>query len=254
MRVFQSLEKRLRGFRDKLHPLLYRGSARFCPVCGKTARRFRDAGRKTWRRENAICPFCRSRERDRLLWLFLQQRPGLFSSPRLDLMHVAPEPALEPFLRGRAGAGYLSVDIYLDNVMEKMDITRIPRSDDSFDAIVCVHVIQNIADDQQALSELFRVLRPGGWAVLNVPMERGRQTRVQKPTNKSNIINPNRPDGRHRFYGDDYRDTLRAIGFQVDEVAAADLLPKDQLVRYGLDNQLYTGYVHVCSKPLDVGP
>lgn len=249
MRVFQTLEKRLRGLRDAFHPLLYRGDARYCLACGKSARKFRDAGRKSWRRSNAICPFCRSRERDRLLLLFFQQRPGLFTRQPFDLLHVAPEPALEAMLRERAGSGYLSVDIYLDTVMEKMDITRMPRPDHSFDAIVCVHVIQNIADDERALSEMFRVLRPGGWAVINVPMARGGQTRQQQVVNKSNLLNPNRPDGRHRFYGDDYRQTLRRIGFDVEELGAEDLLPATELTRCGLDNLLYTGYVHFCVKP-----
>lgn len=248
MRFLQSLEKRLRATRDLLHPLVYRGDAVTCPVCGRHARKFRRAGSGASRRDNAVCPFCRARERDRLLWLFFQRHPELFPATGLALLHVAPEPALEGWLRERCGAGYLSVDIYRDDVMEKMDITRVPRPDGVFDAIVCVHVVQNIQDDHLALAELYRVLKPGGWAVINVPMEHGRGTQTLQAAKKSSILDPHRPEGRHRVYGDDYLDSLRNAGFEVSEITATDLVPAAEAERLGIASE-FAGHVHFCRKP-----
>jgi len=244
MRLFQGLEKKLRALRSRLAPLFYNGSAVWCPVCGKTARKFRAAGSGVRRREAAMCPFCRARERDRLVMLFFRRHPELFARQPMDLLHVAPEPELEKFLRARAGTGYLSVDIYHKDVMERMDIMTIGRPDASFDAVHCSHVLQDVPDDALALREIFRVLRPGGWAVLNVPIFSSGATKVIEATNRGH----DRPLEQLRHYGHDYRELLERTGFSVEAFAPGDVRDASDPGDPALDHPM-AGFVHFVRKP-----
>lgn len=244
MRFFRKLDLGIRAARDRLAPLFYRGSAFYCPACHRTARTFKKAGKGRKARDHAVCPFCRARERDRLAILFLEKHPGLFPTRPTALLHVAPEPAVAAFLKARAGEAYLSADIYRPDVMERMDITAIPRPDGSFGAIYCSHVLQDVPDDDRALRELHRVLAPGGWAILNVPYYKGSATTPLDAVVKGG----DRPPEFFRDYGDDYPDQLRRAGFIVQEYGAEDLWdfndPRDPALRH-----VMTGHVHFCRKP-----
>lgn len=244
MRFLQSLERGFRDVRDRFAPLFYGGDAFYCAACRRTARKFKPAGTGKKARKDAVCPFCRSRERDRLVMLFFDRHPELFPVNPPGLLHVAPEPALQKFLREKSGAGYLSADIYRKDVMERMDITDIRKPDNTFGAIYCSHVLQDVPDDDQALRELFRVLAPGGWAILNVPYYKGTRTVNLAPTIKDN----NRPAECRREYGDDYLEQLRRVGFEVMEAGPADLWDKNDPRDPGLTHPM-TGHVHLCRKP-----
>lgn len=249
MRFAQSLEKSVRRFRDLFNPLVYMGNKFFCPVCRRRASRFKSAGSGYERRQNAVCPFCKSRERDRLTSLFFDKYPSLLEGNVGRLLHVAPEPALEPFFRKQFGQGYLSVDIYRRDVMETMDITDIHYPNDTFNAIFCSHVLQNIKNDRLAMEQIFRVLQPGAWAILNVPLRKLQSMQQESGLNKSSLLDPNRPDGRHRLYGEDYVPMLQSVGFEVEEYGPDDLEIESNLCSYGLA-QPHTGYIHFCRKPL----
>ncbi len=143
-----------------------------CPLCGKTARRFRPFGGGTVVRPNARCPRCDSLERHRLIWLYLRDETDLFTpaaEPR-RMLHVAPEPVLRERLAGEPLIDYLSADLEPGVADVQMDITAIDFPDDSFDVIYCSHVLEHVPDDALAMRELCRVLRPSGWAILQVPI------------------------------------------------------------------------------------
>ncbi len=243
MRFFSSIDRSLRSLRAKFAPLIYRGNAFFCPACNKNASRFKPAGKGKKARENAVCPFCRARERDRLVILFLKKNPNLFPPNPPHLLHVAPEPSISAYLKNASGNGYLSADIYRDDVMEKMDITHIQKPDNHFGAIFCSHVLQDIPDDNIALRELYRVLAPGGWAILNVPFYKGTKTTTLEAIHKTG-----RPPEFFRDYGDDYVDQLQTIGFEVQEIPPAQLRDPNMKADPAIDHPM-TGYIHFCRKP-----
>jgi len=160
---------------------------------------------------------CASRDRERLLYLFLLNKTNVFEKP-LRLLHVAPEARVNDKLRQTAALDYLTADISSQHVMVEMDITQIQFPDDSFDAIICNHVLEHVVDDQKAMSELYRILKPGGWAILQVPLS---ATLKRTYEDFSITSTEGREDafgqGDHvRIYAEDYKDRLARAGFKVN--------------------------------------
>jgi SAM-dependent methyltransferase len=145
-------------------------------------------------------------------WLYLTSRTDALSRP-LRLLHVAPEVALEIPLRKLAHVSYLSADYDSTLAMEHIDLCDITYDDDSFDAIICNHVLQVVRDDRAALREIFRVLRPGGWALLQASYNPSVERTIDHPVEVDEA-------GRYeevfmRTYGRDYPDRLQEAGFTV---------------------------------------
>lgn len=184
-------------------------------------------------RANARCPGCGSYERHRALWLWLQQRPDLLTTPR-RVLHLAPEPALAARLRALDGVDYLSADLEPGAAMEVMDITAIEKPEASFDAILCTHVLEHVDDDGRAMRELRRVLAPGGWAAFQVPMH-GEVTDEGVPglTGAERLERFWQAD-HVRLYGRDFGDRLRAAGFAVEVVDLRELIAPADRQRFAL--------------------
>jgi SAM-dependent methyltransferase len=151
-----------------------------CPFCRSYLRAFLPFGSKSpalqdnhviggGYRDNALCPVCDSLDRERLLYLFLLWNTDVFDTAK-RLLHVAPETRVADILFAQTHVDYLTADLHSREAMLTMDITDIRFPDSSFDAIICNHVLEHIIDDRKAMSELFRTLKPGGWAILQVPM------------------------------------------------------------------------------------
>jgi SAM-dependent methyltransferase len=186
-----------------------------CPVCGATGERlFVPHGRTA--RPNARCSQCGSLERHRLVWTYLVSETDLLQGPEKRLLHLAPERPIRERLEHHPRLDYLSVDIDPRNAMMEMDITALKPPDASVDAVHCSHVLEHVPDDRKALSELLRVLRPGGWAILVVPIQR--ETTYEDPS-------ITRPEERLRHFGQhdhvrkygrrDFPDRIRSVGFEV---------------------------------------
>lgn len=211
------------------------GAGARCPMCGTVADSFLPYGVKA-PRPDCRCPGCNSLERHRLVWLFFGLHTDLFAGLRAEagpdrapwptrtLLHVAPEPPMEDRLTQLPDLQYLSADLEPGKAMVTMDITAIDRPDETFDVIYASHVLEHIPDDVQAMRELRRVLKPDGWAVLEVPIH-GPTTRedptVTDPKERARLF------GQHdhvRMYGHDgeYERRLRAAGFDVTVVALTD--------------------------------
>lgn len=171
------------------------------------------AGQRT-----TMCPVCESSDRIRLLYLFLQENTNLFKQ-HLHLLHFAPEPALQTIIKQQKNIKYLTADLFQKNVMEKIDITAIPYGSNTFDAILCNHVLEHIPDDSLAMSELYRVLKPGGWAILQVPIS----IILDHTFEDSSVTTEEAREAvfgqkdHVRIYGKDYPEKLRQAGFQVKE-------------------------------------
>jgi glycosyltransferase involved in cell wall biosynthesis/ubiquinone/menaquinone biosynthesis C-methylase UbiE len=215
----------------------------YCPICRTRHARFRDFGRPP--RPNALCPACTSLERHRALWLFLERRTNLLATPGLRLLHFAPEACLEPRFRQLFGAGYVTADLQDPRADVRADITALQFPDASFDAVHCSHVLEHVPDDRKAMRELWRVLVPGGLALVMVPL-RGAVTEEDLA-----VTDPDERTRRYgqadhvRYYGADIVDRLREAGFVVDPADIGTMFSAQERASMGLGG----GLIHVCRKP-----
>ncbi len=198
------------------------GRSHYCPLCRSHLSRFDPFGRPP--RPEARCPRCGSLERHRLIWRYFQSRTDLFDGAPKRLLHVAPEPQMGTLLARVPGLDYLSVDLAEGAAMVRMDVTDLDLPDESFDVIFCSHVLEHVLDDRRAMRELHRVLRPDGWAVLQVPILREttfEDSSVTTPEDRERVFG----QWDHvRIYGRDYVDRLGEAGFDVCE----DSLPEQR--------------------------
>lgn len=243
--IASKLRATVRALVARARSLPYRGRGRFCPVCGRTSRRFRTFGAIP--RPDAQCPNCGALERHRLLWLFLHQRTDLFSGKSKRVLHVAPEPCFEPRFRKLLGAGYCTADLLNPRAMVRMDITDIPYPDESFDVILCSHVLEHVPEDRRAMREFFRVLHRDGWAILLVPIT------ADKTHEDPTIVSPEdrlRAFGQEdhvRRYGPDYVERLQEAGFAVATTTTGDLAGPEDILAMGLTSA--AGEIYYCTKP-----
>ncbi len=233
-----------RRVRNGASAVFYLGTRRWCPVCGKSSRRFLPHGRLP--REEARCPQCGALERHRLLWLFLQKKTDLFDGRAKKMLHVAPETCFEPEFRSLLKEGYLTADLYDPRAMVKMDITDIHYPDGSFDIIFCNHVLEHITDDRQAMRELCRVLKQDGWAILLVPITSNETLEDPSVVDPGERLKLFGQEDHVRRYGPDYADRLRDAGFKVRRTNAAELMEPDDAVAMGLTS--IHGEIFCCTK------
>lgn len=242
--------QRMAGWGVPLLGLLYIGRGRECPVCGCRRRRFLPYG-YVISREDALCPRCLALERHRLLWLWLQnERDIAAEQPRL--LHIAPEVSLiRKFtsIYKECPDRYLTAD--LESPLAKMhfDICNMPLEDNSFDAVICNHIMEHISDDRVAMREVLRVMRRGGWGVILSPVDLSREETfeddsITDPDERTRIFG--QYDHR-RIYGRDYADRLRGAGFEVEEVDYASTFTDEERRRYALSNEI----LYIVRKPQD---
>jgi SAM-dependent methyltransferase len=218
------------------------GMSRYCPVCGSLLAGFLPYGGRALRSE-ALCPVCGSLERHRLMSLYFRAATDIWDRRPKTVLHVAPEPAIARLLCQARFLHYVSADLSDPGAMLHVDITNIPVRANVFDIILCSHVLEHIPDDRRAMSELLRVLKPGGWAMLQVPIC-GDDT-IEDPS--AGPDERERRFGRHdhvRSYGKDYPDRLRAAGFLVTVDPFVRNLGRDCTRCCGLqdDEDLYIGH------------
>jgi SAM-dependent methyltransferase len=215
-------------FRQRLKAAYYFGFKHVCPFCHSKLRRFVPFGFEHavlnqkrivagGCRPNSLCPVCGSLDRERLFYLYLVNKTNVFTEPA-RLLHVAPEPRAEKILREQAHLDYLTADLYAKDVMVKMDLCDIQFADNCFDAIICNHVLEHIVDDRKAMSELLRVLKPGGWAILQAPISLVLE-RTYEDFSITTTSGREQAFGQAdhvRLYARDYKDRLENAGFKVE--------------------------------------
>lgn len=225
---------------------LYRGDRFTDPIDGKSYSSFLPYGYQN-QRENVLAPGTLSLERHRLLWLYLCDTD--FFKKDIKLLHFAPEQAFYKRFKNQKNINYTTTDIESPLASVHADICNLPFEDNKYDVILCNHVLEHIQDDQKAIKELYRVMKPGGWGIFQIPLDMGRKTSFQDdsitdPKERTEIF------GQYdhvRVYGMDYFDKLRSAGFQVEELLFQKKLSPEQVKRYGLNpNEL----LPVCRKPL----
>ncbi len=186
-------------------------------------------------RENVLSPSTLSLERHRLLWLFLQNKTDFFSK-EYSVLHFAPEQAFYKRFQKLKNLDYVTTDLNSPLADVKADICNLPFEDNSFDVILCNHVLEHIPDDTKAMQELYRVLKPNGWGIFQIPQDLKREK-----TFEDNSITDKRKRaeifGQYdhvRIYGRDYFDKLRGVGFVVEEIDYTSPLSEKEIERYRL--------------------
>ena len=225
------------------------------PIDGKSFRKFLPYGYGK-QRENALSPSTLSLERHRLLWLFLQQETDFFQ-PKFDssskillrdyskdketgsvlkVLHIAPEQCFLDIFRKQQNLAYITSDLESPIADVKADICNLPFKNNSFDVVFCNHVLEHIPNDTKAMQELYRILKPNGMGIFQIPQDLSRE----KTFEDNSIIDKKERAkifGQYdhvRIYGRDYFDKLRSIGFTVDEIEYTQKITSEQLDRFCL--------------------
>ncbi|KUF38668.1 SAM-dependent methyltransferase [Myroides marinus] len=216
------------------------------PIDGKSFKTFLPYGYAK-QRPNVLSPSTLSLERHRLLWLYLQRETDFFSSPK-KVLHFAPEQAFYKRFKKQPNLDYTTTDLESPLADVKADICNLPFEDNSFDMILCNHVLEHIPDDTKAMQELYRILKPGGMGIFQIPQDMSRAVTFQDDS----ITDPKERTlifGQYdhvRVYGRDYFDKLRSIGFTVVEEDFIHKLTQEEVIKYCLaEGEI----IPVCYKP-----
>ena len=206
------------------------------PIDGKSFRKLLPYGYGK-QRENALSPSTLSLERHRLMWLFLKNETSFFTSDKKQkVLHIAPEQCFLDVFRKQKNLNYITSDLESPIADVKADICNLPFKDNEFDIVFCNHVLEHIPDDTKAMQELYRVLKPNGMGVFQIPQDINREktfedNTITDPKERAKIF------GQYdhvRVYGRDYFDKLRSIGFTVNEVDYTQKITPELVKRYAL--------------------
>ncbi|WP_341224659.1 methyltransferase domain-containing protein [uncultured Arcticibacterium sp.] len=218
----------------KIYAGFMKGDAVECTVCNGKFKKFLPYGRLE-PRENALCPSCLSLERHRLMYLYLRKKTNFFEQ-KLSVLHIAPEYCFIDRFEELPNLEYLTADIESPLAKVKMDIEKIQYPDNSFDVIFCNHVLEHVEHFDVATAELYRVLKPGGWAIMQSPQDMQMEHTLEDPT----ITDPRerervfKQSDHLRLFGRDYGKELAKAGFKVTEDNFVNKLPPEQAKRFAL--------------------
>ncbi|GMN10481.1 class I SAM-dependent methyltransferase [Croceitalea sp. MTPC9] len=214
--------------------LYYHGNKFIDPIDQKGFRKFLPYGYEN-PREGVLSPSTLSLERHRLLWLYLQNETNFFRG-NLKVLHFAPEQAFLKRFQKLKNIEYTTTDLNSPIADVKADICNLPFDDNSYDVVLCNHVLEHIPNDTKAMQELYRVLKPGGWGIFQIPQHLNRESTFEDNsiTDKKERAKIFGQYDHVRIYGRDYFDKLRNVGFKVEEVDYTSMLSIEKVNKYRL--------------------
>jgi SAM-dependent methyltransferase len=226
---------RLSYFFRLFTPILYKGNNVECPVCQKHFRTFLPYGYVN-QRENVLCPYDLTLERHRLMWLYLKNESVFFTKTNLDVLHIAPEQCFYKLFKNQKNINYLTGDLESPLADLHFDLHTIPLEENKFDVVFCNHVLEHVTDAKKCMSELYRVMKPGGFGIFQVPQDFTREVTYEDPS----IVTPEEREKHFwqydhvRLFGLDYPDWLRSVGFTVEEYNPQKNFNLEKIERYRL--------------------
>jgi SAM-dependent methyltransferase len=241
----------LKKIRNKIFRNIHKGNKYHCIYCQQTANRFLSAGSHSprvqkldaigiARRKNAVCPFCGSSDRSRLLRLYLtQQLPQ--REPTNRLLHIAPDDNLARWISIQPYIDFTCGSLYPEDFSEfnavALDVAKIKFPDNYFDIILCNHVLQQVPDHLTAMQEISRILKPGGWGIIQVPIA----NKLDTTDEDLSIKDPHEKRERFgstlhcRIYGRDYSQILQKNGnWKVEEIKLENFLSQKEIIKHAL--------------------
>lgn len=227
-------------------PIFLKGDKFIDPIDGRGYRKFFPYGYGEHQRENALSPGTNSLERHRLLWLYLKEETDFFTTPN-KVLHIAPEQCFYGRFRKMKNLDYTTADLNSPLADISLDVQDMKLPDNTYDVVFCNHVLEHVPDDHNAMTEILRVLKPGGMAIIQVPLNPDWEKTREDPT----ITDPkerHRLFGQYdhvRMYGQDYPERLKAAGFAVEEIDYSQRLSPELFAKYALPER---EKLYVCSK------
>lgn len=227
-------------------PWFYKGNNVECPVCEKSFRKFLSYGSDVAHRENILCPYDLTLERHRVMWLYLKNKSDFFTHPNLKVMHIAPEQCFYPKFKKQKNLNYTTGDLVSPLADLHFDLHNIPLEDNQYDVVFCNHVMEHVKDDLQCMKELYRIMKPGGWGIMQVPIDASRTETYEDWS----ITDPKEREKHFwqydhvRLYGLNYPKRLEEAGFSVEIVDFSKELPPEKFERYRIPKTELLYVVH----------
>ncbi|MHB0801634.1 glycosyltransferase [Bacillus thuringiensis] len=175
----QIYNEKIKNRLNKLVNHIFKKEVCYCQYCNQEFNNFSpwpaqyDFPRYTfemWNKDTGICPICYSMDRERLYRTYIETETDLLSK-NYTMLHIAPEVKVREWLNQYENITYVCGDLEpKDSIMEEIDITKMAYENNIFDVILCSHVLEHVPDDKKAMRELYRVLKPGGWGIIQVPI------------------------------------------------------------------------------------
>jgi SAM-dependent methyltransferase len=241
---------------------------RKCPICGESCIEFEPFGSLLFITDQ--CPHCGSLARQRSLYLIMEREMNILNETKnIKILHFAPEPPIYMLFDEKDNVDYVPVDLNKENfkkelffftrgvtskyfkdsqnyIKEEMDVQDIPYEDNTFDYLIINHVLEHVPQDKKAMSEIYRVLKPGGAALISVPIG-GKITNEDERINTPELRLKYYDDSTHlRLYGRDLKEKLEDCGFEVEEYFNEEYYSKEEKELYNLPDDEYQ---YVCNVP-----
>lgn len=242
--------------KKKIRIVLHSGNKYQCPICNYNAKDFYPIGfdLPVLREKEVIgaglrnggCYKCDSWDRERLIYLFLKEKLNLFHEPKnIKILHLAPEKSLSKAIFNFGYENYICGDLFTEgysypNYVQNMNVLEIPFKDNYFDIIICNHLLEHVPNDNDAMKELYRVLKNGGKAILQVPISKI----SDKTFENFAITDPKEREAvfgqfdHLRIYGQDYTEKLQSVGFKTERINISE-----EFTKYGVarDEDIFVG-------------